>query len=79
MSQRDVEGTLGRLLTDTAFRVRFFTHPAATVAREGLSLSHPELRLLERVPVYAVLELASHIDGSLRRFEAPSMPNDTSH
>jgi hypothetical protein len=79
MSQRDVEGTLGRLLTDTAFRVRFFTQPAATVAREGLTLTHPELRHLERVPVAPVLELASHLDGSLLRYESPDLPGQTSH
>lgn len=74
MGQRDVERTLGRLLTDTAFRVRFFTSPASAVLREGLDLSTPELRVLERVPVSAVLELASHIDGSLRRYEALEVP-----
>jgi hypothetical protein len=75
MSQRDIECLLGRLLTDSAFRVRFFSRPAETAAREGLGMTPRELKQLERVPVSAVLELASHIDPSLRRFEAP----DTAH
>jgi hypothetical protein len=78
MSQRDVESTLGRLLTDPAFRVRFFTQPAPTVAHEGLDLSWTELRQLERMPVGAVLELASHIDCSLRRYEPPEQRPDRS-
>lgn len=75
MSQRDVEGTLGRLVTDTAFRVRFFTQPETTAAREGFHLSRPELSQLERVPMAAVLELAAHIDGTLRRYEPPGSPS----
>jgi hypothetical protein len=71
MSQPDIESLLGRLLTDSAFRVRFFSRPAETAAREGMGVTPRELKHLERVPVSAVLELASHIDPSLRRFEAP--------
>jgi hypothetical protein len=71
MTQRDVEGTLGRLLTDPAFRVRFFTHPTATAAHEGLDLTAQELAHLERMPIGAVLEFASHVDGSLRRYAPP--------
>jgi hypothetical protein len=71
MSQRDIESLLGRLLTDSAFRVRFFSRPAETAAREGLGMTPRELKQLERVPVSAVLELASHIDPTLRRFEPP--------
>jgi hypothetical protein len=78
MSQRDVESTLGRLLTDSAFRVRFFTQPHSTVAHEGLDVSGTELKKLERMPIGAVLELASHIDGSLRRYEPPEPRIDRS-
>jgi hypothetical protein len=78
MSQRDVESTLGRLLTDSAFRVRFFTQPASAVASEGLDVSGTEIQQLERMPIGAVLELASHIDGNLRRYEPPQARNDRS-
>lgn len=78
MSQPDVEKTLGRLLTDPAFRVRFFTQPASTVAHEGLDLSGTELQQLGRMPIGAVLELASHIDGNLRRYEPPQPRIDRS-
>jgi hypothetical protein len=71
MCQTGVEGTLGRLVTDTAFRVRFFTSPQTAVVREGLDVSQEELQQLERVPMAAVLELAGSIDSSLRRYEAP--------
>jgi len=74
MSQRDVESTLGRLLTDAAFRVRFLTRPDATAQREGLNLKPDESRALERLPVGVLLELASYLDDRVRRYEPPDMP-----
>ena len=67
MTQRDVEATLGRLLTDSAFRIRFFTQPETTVVQEELTLTRLEIQMLGRMPIGAVLELASHIDDRLRR------------
>jgi hypothetical protein len=46
MSQRAVEGTLGRLITDSEFRDAFYADPAATCVRESLDLTTRELEAL---------------------------------
>lgn len=74
MSQRDVECALGRLLTDASFRVRFLTRPEVTAQREGLALRPDESRALEKIPVGALLELASYLDDRIRRYEPPDAP-----
>ena len=50
MSQRGVEQTLGRLLTDAAFRRQFFEDASRATLLSGLTLSSEELDALRRVP-----------------------------
>jgi hypothetical protein len=50
MSQRDVERTLGRLLTDEGFRDDFFLDPARACLTLGIQLTPGELEGLLRVP-----------------------------
>jgi hypothetical protein len=46
MSQRVVEGLLGRLLTDGEFRHRFYLQPAATCRDGGFDLTSREFEAL---------------------------------
>jgi hypothetical protein len=67
MSQRDVERTLGRLVTDERFRGDFFGDPQSAVLRAGLDLSREELDALSCVPRAAVAALGARIDGRICR------------
>ena len=50
MSQRDVKRTLGRLMTDAAFRQCCFQDPARACLVRGVQLAPHELEALLRVP-----------------------------
>jgi hypothetical protein len=50
MSQRDVDRTLGRLLTDEDFRDEFFLDPARASLTLGIQLTADELEALYRIP-----------------------------
>ena len=67
MSQAAVERVLGKLVTDDAFRERFFTEPAAASFRAGLELSGAELDALSRLPRRALTQLSHRLDDRLRR------------
>lgn len=67
MSQRDVERTLGRLVTDEGFREEFFGEPESAVLRAGLDLSGEELAALSRTPRAALAALGARIDGRICR------------
>ncbi|MGE5850804.1 MAG: Os1348 family NHLP clan protein [Candidatus Methylomirabilota bacterium] len=67
MSQRDVERTLGKLVTDEGFREDFFGDPKCAVLRAGLDLSREELDALSRIPRTAVAALCARIDGRICR------------
>ena len=67
MSQRDVERTLGRLLTDQGFRDAFFRDPARTCLVFGLQLASQEAEALFQVPRSALAELAGRIDDRICR------------
>ena len=71
MSQRDVEWTLGRLVTDEGFREEFFGEGQARALRAGLDLSRDELDALSCVPRAAVAALAARIDGRICRIHIP--------
>ena len=68
MSQRDVERTLGRLLTDVMFRRDFFSAPARTCLELGIQLSAHELDALLRVPAGGLAALEAELDDRIRRF-----------
>ena len=67
MSQRDVERTLGRLLTDTGFRREFFRSPARACLEFGLQLAAHEVEALLRVPPRQLASLATQLDDRICR------------
>jgi hypothetical protein len=71
MSQRAVERALGRLVTDPAFRRRFFREPVRASFEVGLDLSADELDALRRIPSRALARLSESIDDRLCRLNLP--------
>jgi hypothetical protein len=67
MSQRDVERTLGRLLTDQGFRDDFFLDPARACLLLGVQLVAHEVEALLRVPRRAVASLGARLDDRICR------------
>jgi hypothetical protein len=67
MSQRDVERTLGRLLTDAGFRREFFRNPARACLTLGVDLAAHELEALLRVPPRGLAGLEGDLDDRIRR------------
>ncbi len=67
MSQLAVEQTLGRLLTDAAFRRQFFEDPCRASILSGLKLSAEELEALRRLPRTDLAGLASRLDDRICR------------
>ena len=67
MSQRDVERTLGRLLTDAGFRRDFFQNPARACLEVGLQLARHEVDALVRVPPHKLATLAAQLDDRICR------------
>lgn len=67
MSQRDVERTLGRLLTDQGFREAFFRDPTRTCLGVGVELAPPEVEALLRVPHSALARLGARLDDRICR------------
>ncbi len=74
MSQRGVERTLGRLVTDKDFREAFFADPAAASLRIGVELSREELDALRRIPRAALAEFCRRMDDRICRLHIPSPP-----
>ena len=67
MSQRDVERTLGRLLTDEGFQEDFFRDPARTCLLLGIQLAPQEIEALLRAPRPALTQLARGLDDRICR------------
>jgi hypothetical protein len=67
MSQRDVERTLGRLLTDPGFRRDFFRNPAGACLKLGVQLATHEVEALLRVPPRRLASLAGQLDDRICR------------
>jgi hypothetical protein len=67
MSQRDVERTLGRLLTDVGFCQDFFRNPARACLELGVQLAAHELEALLRLPPRALASLARQLDDRICR------------
>ncbi len=67
MSQRDVERTLGRLLTDDGFRQEFFLNPPRACLTLGVHLTPHELEALLRVPRPQLASFAADLDDRIRR------------
>jgi hypothetical protein len=67
MSQRDVEWTLGRLLTDQGFRDAFFRDPDQACLALGIQLTPQEVEALLRVPRPALANLDARLDDRICR------------
>jgi len=67
VSQSEVERTLGRLLTDAAFRAEFFREPGRTCLQLGLQLASGEMAALLRVPRAVLANLGSRLDDRICR------------
>jgi hypothetical protein len=67
MSQRDVERTLGRLLTDQGFREEFFLDPARACLTLGLQLTPQEVEALLRISRSALESLEAGLDDRICR------------
>jgi len=67
MSQRDVERTLGRLLTDEGFREEFFLDPARSCLMLGIQLAPHEVEALLRVPRSMLAALGARLDDRICR------------
>ncbi|MGH3054308.1 MAG: Franean1_4349 family RiPP [Gaiellaceae bacterium] len=67
MSQQAVEGTLGRLITDSEFRRGFYADPAATCRREALDLTTREIEALMGLDQLRLQTFAKGIDARIVR------------
>ncbi len=67
MSQAAVERILGKLITDDAFRDRFFSNPTVMSFSAGLELSGAELDALSQLPRKALAQFSRQLDDRLRR------------
>ena len=67
MSQQAVEETLGRLITDSAFRRLFYMDPAATCRRESLDLTAREIDALVALSASRLQAVARVLDARIVR------------
>ena len=67
MSQAAVERILGKLITDDAFRSRFFADPAVASFAAGCELSGAELDALSRLPEKALARFSKLVDDRICR------------
>jgi hypothetical protein len=64
VSQQGVERTLGKLLTDPAFRERFFAEPGLACWEAGLQLTAVELEALSAISRAGLLHVAGQLDSA---------------
>lgn len=69
MSQRDVERTLGRLLTDAGFRRDFFMNPDRACLALGVQLASHELDALLRMPRRRLAYFGQKLDDRICRLD----------
>ena len=69
MSQRDVERTLGRLLTDPRFRREFFVDPPLACLNFGLELTPHELDALLQLPHRRLATFSELLDDRICRLD----------
>jgi hypothetical protein len=67
VSQQAVERTLGKLLTDEAFRERFFVSPGLASWEVGLQLSAVELEALSGISRAGLVHVAKQLDRRICR------------
>jgi hypothetical protein len=78
MSQKDVERTLGRLLTDASFRRVFFQDPPRACLVLGVDLAPQEREALLRVPPRQLAGLAEELDARICRLNIDDIGADGS-
>ena len=76
MSQRAVERTLGKLVTDEGFRDEFFAHPETASIRAGLDLAREELDALSRIPRWALAALCIRLDDRICRLHVTTQATE---
>jgi hypothetical protein len=74
MSQGIVEQALGKLLTDDAFRARFFVEPAGASLTAGLALSPGEVAALAHLSQPALARFSRRLDARIRRLPVEAVP-----
>jgi hypothetical protein len=74
MSQRAVERTLGKLLTDPKFREEFLRNPVAASVGIGVELSRQEIDALVRIPQGALASLCAKLDDRICRLHVHDQP-----
>ncbi|MBI4516198.1 MAG: hypothetical protein HY699_10340 [Deltaproteobacteria bacterium] len=67
MSQRQLESILGRMVTDAAFRERFFTETTSVCREYALELTADEVAALLRIDLRALGALAHRLDPKIVR------------
>jgi Ribosomally synthesized peptide prototyped by Frankia Franean1_4349. len=67
MTQQAVEQALGKLLTDEAFRERFFAAPDEACRQAGLTVSSVEVEALARLSREQLDQLGGALDGRISR------------
>jgi len=79
MSQRDLEGFLGRLVTDSRMRRSFFQAPEQTLAGAPYVISAPAIAALLELGEAPLEAFAATIDASILRataVELESLPSE---
>ncbi len=76
MSQHAVERTIGKLITDPAFRGRFFRDPGAASLCAGLDLSPTELDALSRMSPRLLAQISASLDGRICRLAIEPVPGE---
>jgi hypothetical protein len=71
MSQHAIERAIGKLVTDGAFRARFFANPEAATWEAGLQLSPGELQALSALSPAALLRFRQSLDPRIIRLCVP--------
>jgi hypothetical protein len=72
MSQRGVERTLGKLITDEDFRESFLADPLTATVHIGVELTSAEVEALGRIPVHLLTDLSQRLDGRICRVHVPA-------
>jgi hypothetical protein len=75
MSQKGVEGLLGRMVTDGDFRRRFYQEPAATCIAQALEVTTRELEAVLALDEARVAEFSKMLDARIVRAQV----NGASH
>ena len=71
MSQRAVERTIGKLVTDEAFRRAVGAAPRTAALMAGLDLSEDELRALRLIPPSRLAQFSACLQDRICRLAEP--------